>query len=83
MNVLSFEDPTLRTIGRALRLQAEAQPDAVFLMDGETRYTFAEVNTRVNDLAGGLAAQGLAEGERVAFYLGSAPEVIFLAIAAN
>ena len=83
MNVLSFEDPTLRTIGRALRLQAEAQPDAVFLMDGETRYTFAEVNTRVNDLAGGLAAQGLAEGERVAFYMGSAPEVIFLAIAAN
>lgn len=83
MNALQFDDPTLRTIGRALQMQAAAQPDGIYLMDGEQRYTFAQVNQRVNDLAAGLAAQGLVAGERVAFYMGSAPEVIFLALAAN
>tara|TARA_R100001509_G_scaffold164769_2_gene143575 strand:+ start:2215 stop:3819 length:1605 start_codon:yes stop_codon:yes gene_type:complete len=83
VNVLKFDNIEDRHLGRALRLQAEQQPDAPFIMFGETRYSFAEANQRVNELAAGFAQLGLERGARVAFYMGSAPEVIFLALAAN
>lgn len=83
MNVLSFDTIEDRHLGRALRLQAEQQPDATFIMFGEQRYTFADANQKVNELAAGLGELGLERGERVAFFMGSAPEVIFLALAAN
>jgi crotonobetaine/carnitine-CoA ligase len=83
MNILQFTDITQRHIGRAIAMQAEQNGDAACILYGDQRITFAEVNRRVNELAGGLAARGLAVGERVAFYMDSAPEVIFLALAAN
>lgn len=83
MNVLSFKNLEDRHLGRALSMQAEQQPDATFIMFGETRYTFAEANQRVNELAAGFAELGLEQESRIAFYMGSAPEVVFLALAAN
>lgn len=83
MNVLSFDTIEKRHLGHALRMQAEQQPDAIFIMYGDIRYTFAEANQRVNELAAGFTRLGLGRGVRVAFYMGSAPEVIFLALAAN
>ncbi|MDP4917178.1 MAG: AMP-binding protein [Haliea sp.] len=83
MNVLHFDRIEDRHLGRALSLQASQQPDALFLMFGEDHYTFAQTDQRVNELAAGLAALGLGKGDRVAFYMGSAPEVIFLALATN
>ena len=83
MNILEFSDPRERHLGRAIQLQAEQQGDALFIMFGEARYTYAEVNQRVNELAAGLAQAGLQPGARIAFYMSSAPEVIFLVLAAN
>lgn len=83
MNVLQFPDITQRHIGRAIAMQASQHGDAPFILYGDDRYTFAEVNQKVNELAGGLAARGLGGGARVAFYMNSGPEVIFLALAAN
>ncbi len=83
MHVLQFENLEDRHLGRALAMQAAEQPDATFIMFGATHYSFAEANRKVNELAGGLAALGLGRGDRVAFYMGSAPEVIFLALASN
>lgn len=83
MNVLLFPDISQRHIGRAIALQAEQQGDAPFILYGDVRYSFAEVNRKVNELAGGLAQRGLGIGDRVAFYMNSAPEVIFIALAAN
>lgn len=83
MNKLVFAKTEDRHLGRAIRMQAEQNGDTVFLMFGERRYTYAETNTRVNELAEGLRRQGIASGDRVAFYMGSTPEVIFLVLAVN
>ncbi len=83
MNMLQFSDITRRHIGRAIAMQAQQIGDRDFIMSGEERFSFSEVNRRVNELAAGLAARGLAAGGRLAFYMNSSPEVIFLALAAN
>jgi len=83
MNVLQFERIEDRHLGRALAMQAAQQPDADFILFGETRYSFAEANRKVNELAAGFRELGLGAGDRITFYMGSAPEVIFLALAAN
>ena len=83
MNLLQFSDIGERHTGRALAMQAAAQPEATFIVTEDSRYSFAAANRRVNELCGGLAALGLGRGDRVAFYMDSAPEVIFLALAAN
>lgn len=83
LNILEFADITRRHIGRAITLQAQQIGDQLFILSGDERFTYAEANQRVNELAAGLAARGVAAGERVAFYMNSGPEVIFLALAAN
>ena len=83
MNKLQFTTKSERHIGRAIQRQAQQQGDQQFILCGEQRYTFAEVNQRVNELAAGLAAAGLKAGDRLAFYMSSAPEVIFLVLATN
>ncbi len=83
MNALQFENIEDRHLGRALAMQAAQQPDATYIMFGATHYSFADANRKVNELAAGLSALGLGRGDRVAFYMTSAPEVIFLALASN
>jgi crotonobetaine/carnitine-CoA ligase len=83
MNILQFSDPRERHLGRAIQLQAAQQGDRPYLLFGEQVYTFAAVNQRVNELAAGLARAGLKAGDRLAFYMSSAPEVIFLVLATN
>ena len=83
MNILQFDDAAERHLGRAIQLQAAQNGDADYILFGDQRYTFAQVNQRVNELAAGLADTGLKAGERIAFYMSSAPEVIFLVLAAN
>jgi crotonobetaine/carnitine-CoA ligase len=83
MNMLQFPDITRRHIGRAIAMQAEQIGDRPFILSGEERLSFSEVNRRVNELAAGLAARGLKAGERLAFYMDSGPEVIFIALATN
>lgn len=83
MNALEFDDISQRHIGRAIALQAQQNGAETFIRSDEVSYSFAEVNQRVNDLAAGLAAMGLGVGDRLAFYMDSSPEVIFLVLATN
>ncbi|HEY6130752.1 MAG TPA: AMP-binding protein [Halioglobus sp.] len=83
MNILQLTGASERHLGRAIQVQAAQHGDKPYILFGETVYTFAEVNQRVNELAAGLARAGLQAGERLAFYMSSAPEVIFLVLATN
>ncbi len=83
MYVPEFNDITERHLGKAIALQAVHNGDTTFIMFDETRYTFAETNQRVNELADGLSQQGVGEGDRVAFFMSSCPEVVFLVLAVN
>lgn len=83
MNILDLRDSADRHLGRVLQLQAEQQGDADFLLAGDKRYSFAEVNTRVNRFANGLLGLGVQRGDRVVIYLHSDEEYVFLALAAS
>jgi crotonobetaine/carnitine-CoA ligase len=83
MNILQLSESSERHLGRAIQRQAEQQGDRPWLLFGDAVYTFADVNQRVNELAAGLSRAGLKAGERIAFFMSSAPEVIFLVLAAN
>ena len=78
-----FSDPSQRHLGRAIAMQAQHNGNATFIMFNDTRYSYAEANQRVNELAAGLAELGIGRGDRVAFFMASAPEVIFLVLASN
>lgn len=83
MHRVIFDDRTERHLGRAIRQQAERNGDTCFLMFDTRHYTFHETNDRVNALAEGLRRRGIGRGDRVAFFMGSAPEVMFLVLAVN
>jgi len=50
--------------------------------DGESTLSYAELLAEAEALAAGLAARGVAPGDRVAFFLGNRPEFVtaFLAV---
>jgi 2-furoate---CoA ligase len=50
----------------SLLAAAERTPDAEAVVDGDERLTYAELRRRAARVAGGLAARGLAPGDRVA-----------------
>ena len=83
MKVLDYDATEQRHLGRTIARQAAENGDCTFIMFGDTRYTFAETNAKVNQLAAGLAESGLSAGDRIAFFMSSSPEVIFLVLAAN
>ena len=49
----------------SLQYAAERNPEAEAVVDGEARFTYAELRDRAARLAGGLAGEGLARGERL------------------
>lgn len=53
-------------VGDIIRQTAARYPDKVGLVFGEKRYTWQEVNSRVNGMANGLLGLGLQKGDRVA-----------------
>ncbi len=83
MTWLPLDDPGERLLGRALRRQAERAPDAPFLLAGDRRWSFAEVNALANACAEGLRGLGVARGDTVALLMESAPECAFVALGAN
>ena len=58
--------------------QARERPDKLALVFGEREITFAEWRHRVCALADGMARQGLQPGDKVAFFVGSRPDFMFL-----
>jgi crotonobetaine/carnitine-CoA ligase len=83
MNLLAIDDIRDRNLGRVLELQAQAIGDKPFLMMDDREVTFGETDRIVNRIARGLASLGVVKGDRVAFYMASALEVVFLVLAVN
>jgi len=54
-----------RTIPRLVRAAVEDVPDATWLLAGDSTYTYAEAQARVERAAAGLRAAGLVPGDRV------------------
>ena len=72
-----------RVLGHILRSQAEAIPDATYLMVQEDRYSYGRVNALANAMAHGLRSLGVARGDTVAVLMESCPEFVFTAFGAN
>jgi crotonobetaine/carnitine-CoA ligase len=66
------------TVGQELRRQARAHPDRLFVQCGEASRTFAEMDRVSDRIAAGLAARGVAPGDRVAVVAPNRIEVLDL-----
>ena len=77
MHALDLRDPAERLLGRVLRRQAEAVPDAPFVLEGDRRVGYAEANALANAWARGLRELGLRRGDTVAFLLRSSADFVF------
>ena len=58
----------MQTIPDVLARAADARPDAIAVVDGEARWTFAELAARVRACAAGMIAAGLQKGDRFAVW---------------
>ncbi len=56
-------------------------PDGEAVIDGEHRLTYRALDQRVGEVAAGLAARGIAPGDRVAMLLGNRAEFVILLFA--
>jgi fatty-acyl-CoA synthase len=65
-----------KTLGQVLRETAEQQPDHEFLIyaDRDLRFTYAEFDRRVDELARGLLAVGLKKGDHVGCWATNVPD---------
>jgi fatty-acyl-CoA synthase len=62
--------------GEQLARMARKHPERVAFVCGEDARTFREVDARVNRLARGLSARGVAEGDRLAVLMGNSIEMV-------
>jgi 2-furoate---CoA ligase len=62
----------------SLLAAAERTPDAEAVVDGDTRLTYGELRRQAAQLAGGLAGQGIAVGDRVAAIARNTSETVQL-----
>ena len=65
-------------LGEHLLACAERRPEALALIDGERRLTYAELLDTARSTAGGLADRGVRPGDRVAVALKNRLETIVL-----
>src|SRR5919106_6762958 len=54
------------TLGALFRARARIDPAAIALVEDDRRWTYAELNERVNRLAHVLAGEGVRRGDRIA-----------------
>jgi crotonobetaine/carnitine-CoA ligase len=83
MNRVDLESQESCVLGSVLRRQAETSPDAIYLMDGEERYSYGRVNDLANSYAAGLGEIGVRAGDKVALLMGSSPECVLTTFAVN
>jgi len=62
------------TVARVLEAQAAENPDRVFLIAGDRRFTYAQINARSTALAAALTELGVERGDRIAVDLPNWPE---------
>ena len=70
-----------QSIPQAIRRAAKSWPEKTWLDFSGERLTFREVDLATNRLARGLAAQGVAKGDRVCSMLDNHPDLVLLWIA--
>jgi carnitine-CoA ligase len=83
MSWVNLENRSDRVLGKILQRQAEDNGDKIFIMAGEDRYSFAQVNDLANSYAAGLSELGIGRGDTVAIFMESCPEFAFIAFGAN
>ncbi|MFM9371353.1 (2,3-dihydroxybenzoyl)adenylate synthase [Streptomyces sp. Da 82-17] len=62
------------TFGGMLHERAAAHPDRIAVVDGERRWTYADLDRRADRLANGFAARGIRKGDRVVVQLPNVAE---------
>ena len=77
------EEDTPLSLGRSLREQAEAMPDAPFFLWGDRAWSWREVDLRVDRLVHALAEAGVRTGDVVALLSGNHPDLLALIGACN
>ncbi len=70
------------SVAGVLEAQAAATPDHVYLIAGDRRFTYAQVNARATALAAALIELGVEPGDRIAVDLPNWPEFVFSLFAA-
>jgi long-chain acyl-CoA synthetase len=70
------------TIGDLVRRAAEARPDQLALIDGQLRWTWAELRHDVADLAAALLDEGLQPADRVAIQAPTSADFVLMYLAA-
>jgi 2-furoate---CoA ligase len=71
------------TVDKLFKSAVERSPDIDAIVDLETntRYTYSEMDSIVDNLAAGLSRRGIETGDRVAICLRNTPEHVFLFLA--
>ena len=70
------------SVGALFRARSRIDPGATALVEGERRWSYAELNARVNQLAHVLEAEGIGRGDRVAMLSRNCAAYVELELAA-
>lgn len=80
---MALEERSLgKTVSQVLEDRVKEHPDRVFLIYGDRRLTFAQINDRANALAAALHELGIGAGDRIALSLPNWPEFVVSMFAA-
>src|SRR5687768_4159064 len=71
-----------RSVAQVLETQAQERPDSVFLIYGDKRLTFSQVDSRATALAAALSELGVKPGDRIAVDMPNWPEFVIAMFAA-
>ncbi len=71
------------TVPELIREQVARHGDRLFLIDGERRLTYREVERRSAELARGLIAGGVGKATRVGLLMGNGPDAVIAWLAAS
>ena len=71
-----------RSLYGLLEAAAVRDPDALALVEGDDRLSYRDLAAQVERVAAGMAARGVAPGDRVALLLGNRPEFVVTLFAA-
>lgn len=68
----------MQNLRELIETRAREFDDKVYLVFGDQRLTYAQIDRRVNQVAAGLQGMGVAKGDRVALFVKNCPEFIHL-----
>ncbi len=78
-----YDDDANRRLGSILALQAQHNGETCFILEGDARHSYSEVNATVNRYVRGLEQLGIKPGDRLLIFLHGCSEFIYLALAAS